>query len=116
MALAVSGLGVGLFTPPFFTAVLRQVSPQETGSAAGLLNAVQQLGGTLGVAVLGSIYLTGARPGDRPAGQRSTKHVSWIAAALLLATSAGTALIGTRGRFAEAPRPEDRRREVPARS
>ncbi|MFG2477757.1 hypothetical protein [Streptomyces fagopyri] len=35
------------------------VGPQETGSAAGLLNAVQQLGGTLGVAVVGGVYLAG---------------------------------------------------------
>lgn len=34
-----------------------QVRPHETGSAAGLLNAVQQLGGTLGVALLGGLYL-----------------------------------------------------------
>jgi hypothetical protein len=31
------------------------VSPAETGSAAGLLDAVQQVGATLGVAVLGGI-------------------------------------------------------------
>ncbi|MFJ9690599.1 MFS transporter [Kitasatospora sp. NPDC101183] len=58
-ALAVAGLGSGLFTPPFFTGALRGVGPQETGSAAGLLNAVQQLGGTLGVAVVGGVYLIG---------------------------------------------------------
>ncbi|MFI6597227.1 MFS transporter [Nonomuraea sp. NPDC050536] len=55
--LGVIGVGAGLFTPGFFTGALSQVEPQETGSAAGLLNAVQQLGGTLGVAVLGSLYL-----------------------------------------------------------
>jgi hypothetical protein len=48
-ALAVAGLGIGigigLFTTPFFTAALRGVSPQETGSAAGPLNAVQQIDG-----------------------------------------------------------------------
>ncbi|MFE4552360.1 MFS transporter [Streptomyces sp. NPDC056785] len=58
-ALVVAGLGTGLFTPPFFTAALSGVGPQETGSAAGLLNAVQQLGGTLGVAVVGGVYLAG---------------------------------------------------------
>ncbi|AJF69657.1 MFS transporter [Streptomyces vietnamensis] len=59
-ALALAGLGVGLFTAPFFTLALRPVSDQEAGSAAGLLNAVQQLGGTLGVAVVGGVYLTAA--------------------------------------------------------
>ena len=44
-ALAFCGLGMGTFTVPFFTAALDRVRPHETGSAAGLLNAVQQLGG-----------------------------------------------------------------------
>ncbi|MEV4057500.1 MFS transporter [Amycolatopsis sp. NPDC049688] len=56
-ALALCGLGMGTFTVPFFSAALDRVRPAETGSAAGLLNAVQQLGGTLGVALLGGLYL-----------------------------------------------------------
>ncbi|WP_046732633.1 MFS transporter [Streptomyces humi] len=59
-ALALVGLGAGLFTPAFFTMALRPLRPQEVGSAAGALNAVQQLGATLGVAVLGSTYLDGS--------------------------------------------------------
>ncbi|MER6081007.1 MFS transporter [Streptomyces sp. NPDC001833] len=59
-ALALVGLGAGLFTPAFFTLALRPLRPQEVGSAAGALNAVQQLGATLGVAVLGSMYLDGS--------------------------------------------------------
>ncbi|MFC9691279.1 MFS transporter [Kribbella sp. NPDC056951] len=55
--LGICGAGVGLFTTAFFTEALHRVQPQETGSAAGLLNAVQQFGGTLGVAVLGTIFL-----------------------------------------------------------
>jgi MFS family permease len=57
VALAAVGIGHGVFATGFFTRALAPVGPQETGSAAGLLNAVQQLGGTLGVAVLGSVYL-----------------------------------------------------------
>jgi predicted MFS family arabinose efflux permease len=49
---------MGTFTVPFFTAARNRVRPHETGSAAGLLNAVQQLGGTLGVAILGGLYLS----------------------------------------------------------
>lgn len=56
VALGVIGVGAGMFTPAFFTGALSRLEPQEAGSAAGLLNAVQQLGGTLGVAVLGSLY------------------------------------------------------------
>ena len=57
LPLAIAGTGTGLFTVPFFTAALALVRPSETGSAAGLLNAVQQLGGTAGVAVLTTVFL-----------------------------------------------------------
>jgi EmrB/QacA subfamily drug resistance transporter len=57
-AMALCGLGMGTFTVPFFSTALHRVRPHETGSAAGLLNAVQQLGGTLGVALLGGLYLS----------------------------------------------------------
>jgi EmrB/QacA subfamily drug resistance transporter len=89
-ALAVAGLGIGLFTTPFFTAALRGVGPQETGSAAGLLNAVQQIGGTLGVAVLGTVYLDGARAGD---GLGGAEHAFWVAAVLLVATAVAAAFM-----------------------
>jgi EmrB/QacA subfamily drug resistance transporter len=96
-ALAVAGLGAGLFTTPFFTTALHLVSPQETGSASGLLNAVQQLGGTLGVAVLGSIYLAAARPGNHAAALRAVQHAFWIAAALLVATTLAAAVMTRSG-------------------
>ncbi|GAB7188186.1 MFS transporter [Kitasatospora sp. Ki12] len=87
-ALAVVGLGQGLFTPVFFTTALRPLRPQETGSAAGLLNAVQQLGSTLGVAVLGRIYL--AAP-DSAGAQRAC----WVAVGVLAAVVvAGRAMSG----------------------
>ncbi|MGH3585519.1 MAG: MFS transporter [Pseudonocardia sp.] len=57
VALLVAGTGAGVFTVPFFTGALSRVAHHETGSAAGLLNAVQQLGATTGVAVLGAVYL-----------------------------------------------------------
>ena len=56
-ALALGGIGVGLFTTAFFTEALHRVEPHQTGSAAGLLNAVQQFGGTLGVAAFGTLFL-----------------------------------------------------------
>lgn len=58
LALGFAGLGIGLFTAAFFSTALAKVRPEENGSAAGLLNAVQQFGGTLGVAVLGSLFFT----------------------------------------------------------
>ncbi|MBA2473994.1 MAG: MFS transporter, partial [Pseudonocardiales bacterium] len=67
-ALAVSGLGLGLFAVPFFSTALGRVRPPETGSAAGLLNAVQQLGGTLGIALLGTVFFRTITPGTPTSG------------------------------------------------
>lgn len=78
-ALAVCGAGVGLFTTAFFTEALHRVQPQETGSAAGLLNAVQQFGGTLGVAGLGTVFLYHPATPDRS---------FWVATAVIAATVA----------------------------
>lgn len=55
IGLGVAGLGGGTTTVPYFTAALSGLEPHEVGSAAGLLNAVQQFGGTLGIAVFGTV-------------------------------------------------------------
>ncbi|WP_327635699.1 MFS transporter [Kribbella sp. NBC_00482] len=78
-ALAAGGVGVGLFTTAFFTEALHRVAPHETGSAAGLLNAVQQFGGTLGVAVFGTIFLRHPATIDRAV---------WVAVAVIAVTVA----------------------------
>ncbi|WP_339133833.1 MFS transporter [Streptomyces sp. f51] len=88
-ALAVAGLGTGLFTPPFFSTALGGVGPQETGSAAGLLNAVQQLGGTLGVAVVGGVYL-GAAGDARAAAQQALGVTAIVLAAAAVAAGVMT--------------------------
>lgn len=54
--LLVTGIGLGLFTVPFFGNALSVAAPNETGWASGLLNAVQQLGATVGVALLGAVF------------------------------------------------------------
>ncbi|WP_179956944.1 MFS transporter [Amycolatopsis anabasis] len=84
-ALAVCGLGLGLFTVPFFTTALHRVRPHEAGSAAGLLNAVQQFGGTLGVALLGSVFFRTLTAGTA---LDAARDAFWVAAGLLAATTA----------------------------
>ncbi|MBE1500957.1 MFS family permease [Amycolatopsis lexingtonensis] len=88
IALALCGLGMGTFTVPFFTAALARVRPHETGSAAGLLNAVQQLGGTLGVALLGGLYL-GSGTATAPLGLGAGLVVAAAAAVVPLSSRRG---------------------------
>ena len=64
-ALLVFGLGGGFVFGQLFEIILAGVAMEEVGSASGVLNAVQQLAGALGVAVLGTIFfarLTAGRP------------------------------------------------------
>jgi EmrB/QacA subfamily drug resistance transporter len=56
--LLVDGIGMGLFIVPAFDTILAAVTDAETGSASGVLNSIQQLGGAIGVAVLGTVFFT----------------------------------------------------------
>ncbi|MER5177510.1 hypothetical protein ABT009_03880 [Streptomyces sp. NPDC002896] len=78
-----------------FTTALSRVRPHETGSAAGLLNAVQQLGATLGTAVLGTAFLRTIGVGAvRAAGVVHAAQVAfWLAAGLLAATTMTASLM-----------------------
>jgi MFS family permease len=51
-----AGMGMGLSLPPLFDFILAGVAGHEVGSASGVLNAVQQLGAALGIAVLATIF------------------------------------------------------------
>ncbi|HET8978962.1 MAG TPA: MFS transporter, partial [Solirubrobacteraceae bacterium] len=56
--LLVVGMGMGFFVVAAFDTILAAVTDAETGSASGVLNAIQQLGGAIGVAVLGTVFFT----------------------------------------------------------
>ncbi|MFC0843607.1 MFS transporter [Streptomyces noboritoensis] len=84
-ALVVAGLGMGLVMGPFFDTVLCAVEPHETGSASGTLTAVQQLGGSLGTAVLGTVFFTAlAHQGTTLPGYTTTVTITlWTGTGLL---------------------------------
>src|SRR5436190_22457885 len=51
-----SGIGMALFFAPVANVILGAVRPQEEGQASGANNAIRELGGVFGVAVLASIF------------------------------------------------------------
>jgi MFS family permease len=59
-ALAAAGLGLGLSVGPLLTQALAHVPPARAADASGLLTTTVQLGQLMGVAVLGSVYLSRA--------------------------------------------------------
>jgi MFS family permease len=52
------GVGMGFVFGPLFNVILAGVADDEVGSASGTLNAVQQLGNAVGVALLATIYFS----------------------------------------------------------
>jgi EmrB/QacA subfamily drug resistance transporter len=55
-AFVMAGIGMGLFFAPIANVVLSAVRPEEEGKASGANNAIRELGGVFGVAVLASIF------------------------------------------------------------
>lgn len=55
-SLFVSGVGMSLMMIPIFSAALQDVDPSHAGSASGVLNAVQQVGAAVGVAMIGVVF------------------------------------------------------------
>ena len=53
---ALAGIGMALFFAPVANAVLSSVRPEEEGQASGAANAIRELGGVFGVAVLASVF------------------------------------------------------------
>ncbi|HEY6471633.1 MAG TPA: MFS transporter [Acidimicrobiales bacterium] len=82
-------LGLSSITAPATEAVMGSVPDEQRGAAAGVNNTTRELGGTLGVAVFGSIFasayapkiISAFRPLPIPAGPKAESHLS-VAAAL----------------------------------
>ncbi|MGV9271539.1 MFS transporter [Kitasatospora sp. NPDC003701] len=92
---AVCGIGAGLVIAALFSFVLAAVDDHEIGSASGVLSAVQSIGGSVGVAVFGSVFFARAGTGDFTAGYHRALVVQ---ACLLAAFLAITFLLPRKGR------------------
>jgi MFS family permease len=52
----ISGVGMALFFAPVANVVLSAVRPEQEGQASGANNAIRELGGVFGVAVLAAVF------------------------------------------------------------
>lgn len=55
---AVTGFGLGMAMPTALNAAIGALSPARSGSGSALITAMRQVGGTIGVAVLGTVLAT----------------------------------------------------------
>jgi hypothetical protein len=81
--MVVLGTGMGLTSAPATEAIMGVVPKAKAGVGSAVNDATRLLGGTLGVAVIGSVYaslyasrLTAALPGGLPASVARTAHAS----------------------------------------
>ena len=72
---------MGVMLAPLFDFVLAGVDDHEVGSASGVLNAMQQLGGATGIAVIGTVFFSFAAAHGLAG---AFEHVLWIEAGVLV--------------------------------
>src|SRR4051812_49189202 len=94
-AFVVSGIGMALFFAPVATMVLGTVARSEEGIASGATNALRELGGVFGVAVLASVF---AAHGGYGSGQTFVDglHPAVLVGAIGVALAAVTLLAAPR--------------------
>jgi len=89
--LAVTGYGMGMVFVPMFDVILAGVAPHELGSASGLLESVQQLAMSVGIAVIGTVLFDRLGGGHGPvAFMGAADHALIVTVAFLL--NAGAAV------------------------
>jgi EmrB/QacA subfamily drug resistance transporter len=115
-AMVISGIGMSLFFAPSANLVMSSVRPEEQGIASGANNALREVGGALGIAVLASVF---SAQGGYESAARFADGLSpalWVGASAV-ALGAGAALVAPRLRRTEtAVRPADDREPVGAAS
>jgi hypothetical protein len=81
------GVGIGFALPPSMDLAMGALSSGRTGVGSGLLQALRQVGGTLGVAILGTVLNSGYRAGvSGPAAQSPAAGVQIAGSSPLLDT------------------------------
>jgi EmrB/QacA subfamily drug resistance transporter len=90
-----AGIGMGAMLAPLFDFVLAGVDDDEVGSASGVLNAMQQLGGAIGIAVIGTVFFSAAARHGLP---HAFERALWIEVGTLVATMALVCLLPLRAR------------------
>ena len=89
VALLLTGISAGMTFMPLTTLALRNVEPEHAGSASGLFQTMQQLGGAVGLAIVASTFAAFAVPGDFLTGGRAGFWSATILSALALAAVVG---------------------------
>ena len=97
-ALIVSGVGMALYFAPAANLVMSSVLPQEQGIASGANNALREVGGALGIAVMSSVF---SAQGGYDSAQHFVNGIEpalWVGAAIVAVAGVAALFIPRAGR------------------
>jgi nitrate/nitrite transporter NarK len=100
-----AGTGMALVFAPTANAVLRAVRPQEAGQASGATNAIREVGGVLGIAVLASVFSAHGSYASATEYTNGMTSAIWVGAAVLAAGALVALLVPGRRASAAQPAP-----------
>jgi EmrB/QacA subfamily drug resistance transporter len=75
-AMGITGLGFGAVVAPLFDFALAEVPTNDAGAGSGVLGAVQQMGGAIGVAVIGVVFFNALAPAGEAAARTEAQRLS----------------------------------------
>ncbi|HEX2411848.1 MAG TPA: DHA2 family efflux MFS transporter permease subunit [Solirubrobacteraceae bacterium] len=78
-----AGIGMALVFAPAANAVLGAVRPEQAGQASGATNAIRELGGVLGIAVLATVFASHGSYASPQAYTDGMTSAVWVGAAVL---------------------------------
>jgi predicted MFS family arabinose efflux permease len=92
--LLVGGVGMAMTMSPMTSAAMASVPIDKAGVGSGVLNSFRQVGGSLGIALMGAILASYVHPGDRsPADFVSGLHAALFTSAMIAFGAAVVALV-----------------------
>jgi EmrB/QacA subfamily drug resistance transporter len=100
-AFVLGGIGMALFFAPVANVVLSAVRPDEEGKASGINNAIREVGGVFGIAVLATVFTSYGSYASPQAFTDGLVPAVWVGAAVLAVGAVVSLMIPRRQRVQE---------------
>jgi EmrB/QacA subfamily drug resistance transporter len=101
----ISGVGMALFFVPVANTVLGSVRPDQEGIASGANNAIRELGGVFGIAVLASVFSSVGSYASPASFGHGLDAAVWVGAGIVAAAAAAAVVIPRRRARSATPVP-----------
>lgn len=106
--MGLAGMGLGLLVVPLIDIALSTVSSDDAGAASGTFSTFQQLGGALGIAIIGAVFFNAVGGAFSPDALRDgLVAASWWSVGGYLVCAASTLLLPDRRTVHEAARQQE---------